>query len=161
MRAASRRNVSPGSGMSRMRGDSGFTLIELMVVVAVIGILASIAIPALQTALDKGKQRATMADMRGIASGIQIYQVDESIFPADGITSLALVTLLQPQTKAIMPSRDAWHHDFVYHTDDHTWYSLESFGKDGIDGIDITFATRLQFDLDMVYATGRFSNAPE
>ena len=147
--------------MSRTRGQSGFTLIELLVVVAIIGILAAIAVPALQTALDKGKQRATMADIRGIASGIQVYQLDESIFPVDGTTASALVTLLQPQTKVILPYRDAWHHDFEYHSDTHTWYSLQSFGRDGIDGVDIAFATRLQFDLDIVYATGRFANAPD
>ena len=143
------------------RKSAGFTLLELLVVVAVIGILAAIAIPALQTAVDKSKQRSTMADMRGIANAVQLYQIDQSIFPTDSTPSTTLVALLQPHTKVILPYRDHWLHDYGYHSDSFTWYSLESFGRDGIDGVDITTATRLQFELDLVYATGRFSNAPE
>jgi len=143
------------------KSAKGFTLIELLVVVAIIGILGAIAIPALQTALDKSRQRTTMADMRSIATGVQLYDIDQSIYPSDGITVSALVTVLLPHTKNPLPTKDRWLHDFGYHSDSHTWYSLESFGKDGIDGVDITAATRLQFDLDMVFATGHFANSPE
>ncbi|HKY31910.1 MAG TPA: prepilin-type N-terminal cleavage/methylation domain-containing protein [Candidatus Polarisedimenticolia bacterium] len=147
--------------MVHQTGSKGFTLIELLVVVAIIGVITAIAIPALQTALDKGKQRSTMADMRGIATGVQMYEIDHSIFPDDGTPATTLSTLLQPHTKALMPHNDHWLHAYEYHSDNFTWYSLESFGKDGIDGVDITPATRLQFELDLVYATGSFSNAPE
>lgn len=147
--------------MSADRKASGFTLIELLVVVAIIGIISAIAIPALQTAVDKSKQRASMGDMRGIATGVQLYEIDHSCFPADATPAATLVAIVYPHTKVLLPSQDAWHHDYGYHTDGFSWYSLESFGKDGIDGVDITQATRHQFALDIVYATGRFSNAPD
>ncbi len=142
------------------RRDAGFTLIELLVVVAVIAILAAVAIPAMLTAVDKSKQRGSMADMRQIGQGVQLYEVDNSQFVADGTAASSLVQLIEPFTMSVLRHKDHWAHDYRYNTDGSTWYSIESFGRDGVDGIDITTSTALQFELDLVYASGRFINAP-
>jgi type II secretion system protein G len=139
----------------------GFTLVELLIVVAIVGIIAAIAIPSMQTAMDKAKQRGTMADMRSIGSGINYYQIDQSIFPASGTTAVVLATLTQPFVKNAMPSTDRWNHLYGYDSDGMSWYSLESFGKDGIDGVDISLATKNHFEQDLVYASGRFAASPE
>jgi general secretion pathway protein G len=138
----------------------GFTLIELLIVVAIIGILAAVAIPAMLTSLDKSKQRASMADMRMIGQGIQLYELDNSNFVADGTATTSLVTLIEPFTMTVLRHEDHWSHAYQYNTDGTTWYSLESFGRDGVDGVNITPTTAFQFELDLLYASGRFINAP-
>ena len=75
--------------MKKLR--KGFTLIELMIVVAIIGILAAIAIPKFADLINKAKEGSTKGALSSVRSAIQVYYGDnEGWFPAD---SLACVTL--------------------------------------------------------------------
>lgn len=62
----------------------GFTLVELLVVVAIISILASIALPNFQNAQIKAKVTAAFAEMRSLATAIEAYQLDHNTYPLDG-----------------------------------------------------------------------------
>ncbi len=155
-----RGRMRPPRSSSEPGGACGFTLIELLIVTAIIGILAAISIPALETALQKARQRATMSDMRTLANALHAYLVDEGHFP-DGATMAAIEPFLVPRITKVFPSRDAWKNDFGYATNGQTDYTLECYGADGLPGADISFATRFDFNRDIVHSDGRFAATPD
>jgi general secretion pathway protein G len=145
----------------RRNRDEGFTLIELLIVVAIIGIIAAIAIVALGTALEKGRQKATMADIRTVATAIELYRVDNGFLPDSTGGLPPLVAVLIPYQTSVVPINDRWNHVMAYTSDAGGSFSVESYGKDGVDGTNITIATRFNFDEDIIFSNGIFSASPE
>ena len=148
--------------MSRQRSsEAGFTLVELLVVVLIIGIVAGICMIAYLNALDRAKQRSTMADMRSISRALEAYLVDNHTVPdaSGGITSLT--SMLIPYQINVVPVNDHWGHNYAFTSNAFDLYTLESFGKDGADGANVSYTTRNDFLLDIVVSNGLFVAAPE
>ena len=77
----------------RNKSVRGFTLIELMIVVAIIGILAAIAIPKFADLVTKSKESAVKGSLGSVRSAVSIYYSDtEGIFPSTGNLATALTT---------------------------------------------------------------------
>ncbi|SMY36483.1 pilin [Photobacterium andalusiense] len=70
-----------------MKKQQGFTLIELMIVVAVIGVLSAIAIPQYQKYVAKAEGAAALATLTGLKTNVEAYTVENGTFPVAGIES--------------------------------------------------------------------------
>jgi len=95
----------------------GFTLIEMLIVVAIIGILAALLIPNAMSALQKAKQKGTIKDINTIATGLMDYITDRGQAPASATGQLtsaqdALISELQGFYIKVFPWRDQWNHGF-------------------------------------------------
>jgi len=64
-----------------MKSKKGFTLIELLVVVAIMGLLATLAITALNTARARARDARRVADIRQIQAALELYFMDEAAYP--------------------------------------------------------------------------------
>ena len=140
------------------RDSKGFTLIELLIVVAIIGIIAAIAIPNLLNAIDRGKQKRTMADMRSLGTGIESYAVDNNVYPV-AVTAAALKTVIEAGAyMKIMPTTDGWTKTFQVASAT-TDYTLYSQGKDGT-GNTCTTGTTQSFNDEICFINGQFLRYP-
>jgi general secretion pathway protein G len=146
-----------------MKKQKGFTLIELLIVVAIIGIIAAIAIPNLLNAIDRGKQKRTMADMRSIGTAIESYAVDNNFYPK-GMSNAAAAAIgahVSPIYIKTMPTTDGWQNVWdADSTNTGSQYTITSSAKDGVQGTN-NGGTTTVFESDIVFANGQFFQWPQ
>lgn len=120
---------------------AGFTLIELMIVVVILGLLATIIAPRILNRPEQARRMKAAVDIRSIESALALFKTDTGRFPT---TSEGLEVLVSnPGIKGYNSDgyldklpKDPWGNKYVYispgmHNKD---YDLESYGKDGDEG---------------------------
>ena len=161
------------------RKQKGFTLIELLIVVAIIGILAAIAIPNLLTAMQRSKQKRTMADMRTIATAWEARATDLNRYNAAGAIDLTTMNVdipgadltngLAPTYIKTLPVKDGWGNAYKFQaefgwnvTDDPAQqYLIWSPAKDTAFETAPEGGATTNFNSDILYSNGSFIQYPE
>ena len=114
--------------LRRLRNrQRGFTLIELLIVVAIIGIIAALLIPNFLDALQKAKQKRTVADIRNTGTAEMSFLTDQIAAAAAGaagttavgsyttMSASVLAGLIVPQYTQDVPLRDGWKNLMKYY----------------------------------------------
>jgi general secretion pathway protein G len=140
-----RREVSRGRSRRYVR-TRGFTLLEIMVVVIIIGLLAAVIVPTVMNRVDDAKVTKTKEDIRSLETALTMYYMDISKYPTNDQGLGALVT--QPTDPTIKNwkaggyidriSKDPWgnEYQFVFPGTHGKAYDLCSLGADGQPGGD-------------------------
>ncbi len=122
--------------------QEGFSLIELMIVIGIMGLLIGFVGPKLIEKFDGAKVDTTKVQMKQIATTMKNYRLDCGQYPTtdQGLDALVTKPASGPDCKNYPPSaymqripKDAWDKDLMYTSDGNT-FEIKSFGKDRKEG---------------------------
>jgi type II secretory pathway pseudopilin PulG len=159
---------------SMRRREAGFSIIELLIIGAIIAILCAISIYSYMNALNRAKQKKTVNDIRVIAqawearaSDVSSYQVAGYTFPDDAIDYATLSEALKPTYLRDMPRLDGWLRPLQFAIEPAGpgspvgGYAIRSAGRNGQFETEYEQGTTNDPDCDIVWATGGFVVFPD
>jgi general secretion pathway protein G len=142
-RAGIRRGLASGQGKrSPHAPDAGFTLVEMLVVIAIIGLIMGLIGPRVLNYLSESKVKAAKIQLQSFASALDLFYLDAARFPssAEGLVALVkptpgITAWNGPYLKGGNVPNDPWGHPYIYRSPgDHGPYDIVSYGSDGQQG---------------------------
>ncbi|HUO04307.1 MAG TPA: type II secretion system major pseudopilin GspG [Candidatus Binataceae bacterium] len=129
---------------SKRYKQDGFTLIEIMVVIAILGLLATIVVQSLRGATDRARRVKAQSDISELKTALDRYYLDNGYYPT---TDQGLQALVAAPSSGRTPQNyeqggyvqgipnDPWNNPYQYQSDGNN-YVLKSFGPDGVESGD-------------------------
>lgn len=130
--------------MKLINKNRGFSLIEIMVVLAIMGLMAAIVAPRVMDALSKGQGQKVRADFKNFETALKIYKMDNGFFPTSeqGLEALVSKPEGTPEPRSYPSNgymdrlpKDPWQYDYIYISPgEGRAYDIYSLGADGLEG---------------------------
>ena len=137
-------HIEKGKIRSRSRndGERGFTLVEILVVITIIGLIMAIVGPRVLNYLGESKVKAAKIQIESFNSALDLYYLDVGSYPNsnDGLAALVqrpgnAESWNGPYLKGGVVPNDPWGHQYLYRSPaEHAPYEIVSYGSDGQEG---------------------------
>jgi len=132
----------------RAAGEGGFTLVEILVVIAIIALIMSLVGPRVLNYLAESKVKAARIQIQSFASALDLFNLDTGRYPtsSEGLTALVrnpgnITAWNGPYLKSAAVPDDPWGNKYIYRSPgEHGAYDIISYGSDGHEGGDGTAA---------------------
>jgi general secretion pathway protein G len=130
------------SGDRQYAGQQGFTLVEMLVVITIIGLIMGLIGPRVLNYLSESKVKAAKIQLQSFGSALDLFYLDAGRFPStqEGLTALVQPTSgvaawNGPYLKGGNVPSDPWNHLYIYRSPgERSAYEIMSYGSDGQEG---------------------------
>ena len=126
----------------QMRGEQGFTLVEMLVVITIIGMILALVGPRVLNYLSSSRMKAAQIQIQSFGSALDLFYLDTGRYPSSAEGLAALVRPVSgamawngPYLKGSVVPNDPWGNPYVYRQPgERSAYEIRSYGSDGQEG---------------------------